>query len=210
MDRFPNRPGFGYAPLMRSRFAPASLVAAAIALGGVVIQADSLQAKEIRRDPDNRKGISPYMELVVKGDASFVARDLPGAISAFQEAIKLKPDEMLGFYRLGEAELESGKLDDADKAIVELLQTDGRLPYTRIAEVVGLSEAATRQRVQRLVEDRVVQIVAVTDPLRLGFRRQAMIGVRTEGDITAVADTISDVPEIDYVVFTSGSNTLLF
>ena len=102
------------------------------------------------------------------------------------------------------------ELDDADKAIVELLQTDGRMPYTRIGELVGLSEAATRQRVQRLVDERVVQIVGVTDPLRLGFRRQAMIGVRTEGDITAVADTISDVPEIDYVVFTSGSFDLLF
>lgn len=100
---------------MRSRFAPASLVAAAIAVGGLALQAD-LQAKEIRRDPDNKKGISPYMELVVKGEASFVARDLPGAVSSFQEAIKLKPDEMLAFYRLGEAEQESGKLDDADKA----------------------------------------------------------------------------------------------
>jgi Lrp/AsnC family transcriptional regulator, regulator for asnA, asnC and gidA len=104
----------------------------------------------------------------------------------------------------------AAELDDADKAIVELLQTDGRMPYTRIGEVVGLSEAATRQRVQRLVDERVVQIVGVTDPLRLGFRRQAMVGVRTEGDITAVADTISDVPEIEYVVFTSGSFDLLF
>src|SRR5262245_27865322 len=64
------------------------------------------------------------------------------------------------------------ELDDADKAIVELLQTDGRMPYTRMGELVGLSEAATRQRVQRLVDERVVQIVGVTDPLRLGFRRQ--------------------------------------
>jgi Lrp/AsnC family transcriptional regulator for asnA, asnC and gidA len=104
----------------------------------------------------------------------------------------------------------AAELDDLDKAIVELLQTDGRMPYTRIGERVGLSEAATRQRVQRLVDERVVQIVGVTDPLRLGFRRQAMVGVRTEGDITAVADTIANVPEIDYVVFTSGSFDLLF
>ncbi len=101
-------------------------------------------------------------------------------------------------------------LDDADKALIELLQEDGRTPYTRLAAAVGLSEAAVRQRVQRLVDENVVQIVAVTDPLRLGFRRQAMVGVRTDGDIRAVAETLAAIPEIDYVVFTSGSFDLLF
>jgi Lrp/AsnC family transcriptional regulator for asnA, asnC and gidA len=101
-------------------------------------------------------------------------------------------------------------LDDADKAIIELLQDDGRMPYTRLAASVGLSEAAVRQRVQRLIDDNVVQIVAVTDPLRIGFHRQAMVGVRTEGDIRSVADTLAAIPEIDYVVFTSGSFDLLF
>jgi Lrp/AsnC family transcriptional regulator for asnA, asnC and gidA len=102
------------------------------------------------------------------------------------------------------------ELDDADKAIVELLQQDGRTSYTRIAAAVGLSEAAVRARVQRLVDGNVVQIVGVTDPLRLGFRRQAMVGVKTEGDIEAVADTLAAIPEIDYVVFVSGSYDLLF
>jgi Lrp/AsnC family transcriptional regulator for asnA, asnC and gidA len=100
-------------------------------------------------------------------------------------------------------------LDAADKALVELLQRDGRMPYTKLADAVGLSEAAVRQRVQRLVETNVVQIVAVTDPLRLGFRRQAMIGVRTEGDITATATALAEIAEIDYVVYTSGSFDLL-
>jgi Lrp/AsnC family transcriptional regulator for asnA, asnC and gidA len=85
-------------------------------------------------------------------------------------------------------------LDDADKALIELLQEDGRTPYTRLAAAVGLSEAAVRQRVQHLVDDNVVQIVAVTDPLRLGFRRQAMVGVRTEGDFRAVADRLAAIP----------------
>ena len=101
-------------------------------------------------------------------------------------------------------------LDDCDKAIVELLQEDGRMSYTRIASVVGLSEAAVRSRVQRLIEGNVVQIVGVTDPLRLGFRRQAMIGVKTEGDIEAIADTLAAIPEVDYVVFVSGSYDLIF
>ncbi len=105
---------------------------------------------------------------------------------------------------------DPASLDDADKALIELLQRDGRLPYTRLAQEVGLSEAAVRQRVQRLVDGSVVQIVGVTDPLRLGFRRQAMVGVRTEGDITAAADALSAIPEVDYLVFTSGRFDLLF
>jgi Lrp/AsnC family transcriptional regulator, regulator for asnA, asnC and gidA len=101
-------------------------------------------------------------------------------------------------------------LDEADKALVELLQHDGRLPYSRLAAQVGLSEGAVRQRVQRLIEQKVVQIVAVTDPLTLGFRRQAMVGVKVEGDIIAVADALALIAEVDYVVCTSGSFDLLF
>lgn len=102
------------------------------------------------------------------------------------------------------------EFDDADKAIIELLQADGRMPYTRLGASVGLSEAAARQRVQRLIDQNVVQIVAVTDPLRLGFRRQAMVGMKTEGDIQTIADALAAIPEVDYVVFVSGSFDLLF
>jgi Lrp/AsnC family transcriptional regulator for asnA, asnC and gidA len=105
--------------------------------------------------------------------------------------------------------VKAPRLDDADKALIELLQRDGRMPYTRLAEAIGLSEAAVRQRVQRLIETNVVQIVAVTDPLSLGFRRQAMIGVRTEGDIASVADALAALEEVDYVVYTSGRFDLL-
>ena len=105
---------------------------------------------------------------------------------------------------------DDAALDDADKSLIELLQRDGRLPYTRMATEVGLSEAAVRQRVQRLIDGNVVQIVGVTDPLRLGFRRQAMVGVRAEGDLTTIADALAAVPEVDYLVFTTGSFDLLF
>ncbi len=99
--------------------------------------------------------------------------------------------------------------DDIDKGLIEALQGDGRLPYTKLAAEVGLSEAAVRQRVQRLIESGVVQIVAVTDPLMLGFRRQAMIGVRGEGDLRSAADAIAAIPEVDYVVMVGGSFDLL-
>lgn len=100
-------------------------------------------------------------------------------------------------------------LDDTDKALIEALQRDGRSPYTKLATEVGLSEAAVRQRVQRLIESGVTQIVAVTDPLMLGFRRMAMIGLRIEGDLRDAADTISSIPEVDYVVIVGGSFDLM-
>jgi Lrp/AsnC family transcriptional regulator, regulator for asnA, asnC and gidA len=101
------------------------------------------------------------------------------------------------------------QLDDVSKAIIEQLQQDGRRSYAAIGKVVGLSEAAVRQRVQRLLESGVMQIVAVTDPLSLGFLRQAMIGVKCEGDLDKVADELAGMDEIDYVVITAGSFDLL-
>jgi Lrp/AsnC family transcriptional regulator, regulator for asnA, asnC and gidA len=100
-------------------------------------------------------------------------------------------------------------LDEPAKAIIEQLQEDGRRPYTRIAEGVGLSEAAVRQRVQQMVDAGVMQIVAVTDPLTLGFRRMAMVGLKIDGDLRGVADELASVPAIDYVVMTAGSFDLL-
>ncbi len=96
-------------------------------------------------------------------------------------------------------------LDDVSRAIIEQLQEDGRRSYARIATAVGLSEAAVRQRVQRLLDAGVMQIVAVTDPMQVGFPRQAMVGVRTGGDARAVADALATCPEVDYVVVTAGS-----
>lgn len=100
-------------------------------------------------------------------------------------------------------------LDVVSKAIIEQLQRDGRMPYASIGKAVGLSEAAVRQRVQRLLESGVMQIVAVTDPLQLGFSRQAMIGLRTEGDIEPIANALTAMAEIDYVIATAGSFDLI-
>ena len=100
-------------------------------------------------------------------------------------------------------------IDETDKAIIEALQADGRMPYTRLGTAVGLSEAAVRQRVQRLTESGVVQIVAVTDPLMLGFSRMAMVGLKVEGDLRTVAADIAAIPDVSYVVIVSGSFDLL-
>lgn len=97
-----------------------------------------------------------------------------------------------------------GALDPVDRRIIEELQRDGRKPFTQLAPLVGLSEAAVRQRVQRLVDAGVMQIVAVADPRVLGFTRQAMIGVKADGDAGSVADAVAAFPEVGYVVLTAG------
>ncbi len=103
----------------------------------------------------------------------------------------------------------SAALDDVSKAIIEQLQQDGRRSYAAIGKVVGLSEAAVRQRVQRLIESGIMQVVAVTDPLELGFARQAMVGIEVTGPLDEVADALAALEEVDYVVVTAGSYDVL-
>jgi Lrp/AsnC family transcriptional regulator for asnA, asnC and gidA len=95
-------------------------------------------------------------------------------------------------------------LDDIDKAIIRHLQVDGRMPYSRLGPAVGLSQAAARQRVQRLVDRGVMQVVAVTDPAMLGFAVQAMAGITVWGDVRAVSKQLGDLDEVEYVVITGG------
>jgi Lrp/AsnC family transcriptional regulator for asnA, asnC and gidA len=102
-----------------------------------------------------------------------------------------------------------GSLDSVSMAIIEQLQEDGRRSYAAIGKAVGLSEAAVRQRVQRLLDQGIMQIVAVTDPLTVGFHRQAMVGMRVEGDIEPVGDILATMDEVAYVVITAGSFDLI-
>ncbi|KRC64172.1 AsnC family transcriptional regulator [Aeromicrobium sp. Root236] len=100
-------------------------------------------------------------------------------------------------------------LDDTAKQIIELLQDDGRLSYSAIAKQVGLSEAAVRHRVQKLIESGVMQVVAVTDPMQMGFARQAMIGVKVTGNVREVAAELAAMDQLDYVVITTGRFDIL-
>lgn len=95
-------------------------------------------------------------------------------------------------------------LDELDKAILRELQTDGRMSYAELGPKVGLSAPATRQRVQRLIGSGVLQVVGVTDPLRLGLPVMAMLGIKAEGDLRELADLIGSRPEVVYLVHTSG------
>jgi Lrp/AsnC family transcriptional regulator for asnA, asnC and gidA len=103
----------------------------------------------------------------------------------------------------------AGAVDATSKRIIGQLQEDGRRSYAAIARAVGLSEAATRQRVQRLLDAGIVQIVAVADAAAVGFRRQAMLGVNVEGEIPRVADKLVGMDEAEYVVVSAGRFDLL-
>jgi Lrp/AsnC family transcriptional regulator for asnA, asnC and gidA len=100
-------------------------------------------------------------------------------------------------------------LDETDKAIIRELQADGRLAYTKLAPLVGLSQAATRQRVNRLLERGIMQVVAVTDPHKVGLEVQAMVYLRVDGDVRIAAERLGTIDEVDYVVVTAGAYDLL-
>ncbi|HKC26830.1 MAG TPA: Lrp/AsnC family transcriptional regulator [Jatrophihabitans sp.] len=100
-------------------------------------------------------------------------------------------------------------VDETSRAIIEQLQIDGRRSYASIGVAVGLSEAAVRQRVQKLIDAGVVQIVAVTDPMQIGFARQAMIAISVNGAVEAVAEQLEKFDEVDYIVITAGSFDLM-
>lgn len=100
-------------------------------------------------------------------------------------------------------------LDETSKRIIEQLQEDGRRPYATIGKAVGLSEAAVRQRVQRLADSGVIQIVAVTDPMQVGLFRQAMVAINVDGPLEPVADALADMDEIAYVIICAGRFDIL-
>lgn len=103
----------------------------------------------------------------------------------------------------------NGTVDSVAKAIIEQLQEDGRRSYASIGKAVGLSEAAVRQRVQKLVDSGVMQIVAVTDPMQLGFSRQAMLGIKAGNDVLDVSDRVAALPQVDYCLVSAGSFDIL-
>jgi Lrp/AsnC family transcriptional regulator for asnA, asnC and gidA len=102
--------------------------------------------------------------------------------------------------------MESVKLDDTDKGIIGALQADGRRPYSRIAADLGVSESVVRYRAQKLEQAGVLQVVGIADPLRIGFDRMALIGLKVRpGSVGGVCAAVTAFPETSYVVAIAGS-----
>lgn len=101
-------------------------------------------------------------------------------------------------------------IDEIDRKIIEALQIDGRRPFTKLAAELGISEASVRQRVANLINTHVMQIVAVTNPVKLGYTLAGMIGIRVSGDrLFEVAEKISAFDEVIYLIICAGSFDLL-
>ena len=98
----------------------------------------------------------------------------------------------------------SGLLDEHDIAIIAQLRKDGRMAYRAIAEIVGLSEAAVRQRVNRLVNKDICQITAVMDPKALGLNAVASVGMKVNGDLDKIAEKIATIKQVEYIILTAG------
>ncbi|MFD9669370.1 Lrp/AsnC family transcriptional regulator [Rhodococcus sp. NPDC059968] len=99
--------------------------------------------------------------------------------------------------------------DEIDRGLVTALQRDGRLGYGELGALVGLTAGGARRRVMRLEERGVVQIVGVTDPLKLGYRSMAMVGIVASGDVEEVADALAEIENVIYVVLCAGRCDLL-
>lgn len=100
-------------------------------------------------------------------------------------------------------------IDEIDKSIIRELQVDGRMPYAKLGPAVGLSQAAVRQRVQRLMDSGAMQVVAVTDPIAVGFTLEAMIAINADGNLRKVSDALAEIPQVTYVVIIAGRYDLM-
>lgn len=100
-------------------------------------------------------------------------------------------------------------IDDIDREIIRHLQADGRMPYSQLGQLVGLSDAAARQRVNRLTSRGVIDIVAVTDPAMLGLEHQSMLGITITGDSRKLAVELGAIDDVVYVVMTAGRFDLI-
>ncbi|MDX3214397.1 Lrp/AsnC family transcriptional regulator [Streptomyces sp. ME02-6991-2B] len=99
-------------------------------------------------------------------------------------------------------------MDDIDRAILRELRTDGRIPYADLGPKVGLSPSAARQRLQRLIDGKVVRVVGVTDPMAVDGQAMALLGIRVDGDPRAVADALAAREEVVHAVLTAGPYAL--
>jgi Lrp/AsnC family transcriptional regulator, regulator for asnA, asnC and gidA len=101
-------------------------------------------------------------------------------------------------------------LDDIDRRLIAALQADGRKPYSRIASELDVSESVVRYRAQPREDEGMLQVVGIADPLRIGFDRMALVGLRVEpGKARRVCETVTELPETSYVVMIAGSFDVL-
>jgi Lrp/AsnC family transcriptional regulator for asnA, asnC and gidA len=104
----------------------------------------------------------------------------------------------------------SSSIDDIDRQIIVLLQNDGRASFAQIAKLLKVSPGMIRVRYNHLVELGILRVVAITNPLRMGFHTMALIGIRTKPDkLLEVADHIAALDEVIYLILVSGAYDII-
>ncbi|MGB9639270.1 MAG: Lrp/AsnC family transcriptional regulator [Anaerolineales bacterium] len=102
------------------------------------------------------------------------------------------------------------ELDEIDLQIINALQKDGREAFTQIAERLGVSPGMIRMRYNRLVEKGILRVIAITNPLQMGFKMMAMVGIKVEGGrLIEIAQQIAALEEVIYLIIVSGSYDIL-
>ncbi|RNB81556.1 Lrp/AsnC family transcriptional regulator [Brevibacillus fluminis] len=102
------------------------------------------------------------------------------------------------------------KIDHVDRQILQILQGDGRTPYTEIAHQLKVSEGTIRSRISRLLQEGVFEFVIQVHPEKLGLHVQACIGLTTKlGMQNHVAEALSKFPEVRFVGAFSGKHDLI-
>ena len=101
-------------------------------------------------------------------------------------------------------------MDNIDLEIIKSLQIDGRTPFTEIAKKMDVSEGTVRNRVSRLVESKIIQIVGLVDPYQLGYDAPALIGISVQPTmLESAASQIAKFPEVSYLIMVSGEFDLI-
>lgn len=109
-------------------------------------EAEPKSSDGVKRDPKGIKGVSPHTELIAKGDRAYVARDFDGAIAAYREAIQKEPQNALGHYRVGSAQLAKGDQKEAEAAWVAGLRFVGKDGTLKAKLIFVLADLRERQK----------------------------------------------------------------
>ena len=98
------------------------------------------------------------------------------------------------------------RMDELDRKIINLLERNGRASNARIARDVGVSEGTVRRRLKRLISERIINIIALPDPRKLGYNSEALIGVQVDPDkVDDVATKMAKLEYTRWVTITTGT-----
>lgn len=96
-------------------------------------------------------------------------------------------------------------LDSQDMQLIRELEIDGRRSSAELGRIIGTAKATAGRKLKRLMDERIISIVAVANPFALGYKVMATMGMKvTPGKVDAVADKLRSYPNIHWLFITTG------